>query len=140
MAEGQLVYHDGCVVEKDMAHVYVRIESNTACNSCQVKGVCSAGSSKEKVIKAATSQFFEIGDRARIVLEEKLAWLAILFAYIFPFLLVVAVLFTTYALSGSQTVSALVSLGSLVPYFLSFSLFKGKLEKRFHFRAERLLP
>lgn len=139
MSHHRMVYHDGNVVGVSGNHVRVKIISKSACADCHAKSVCNASDMDEKLIDAIADpgQSFETGDTVSLVMEEKLGWVAIFYAFGLPFIVMVTVLILFSALGYSETIAALAGLASLLPYYLLLYLFRKKVEKDFLFRVER---
>lgn len=139
MTDNRTVTHDGVVVEAKDRNVKVRIIAKSACADCHAKGVCTAADMDEKIIDAISPVDTRLhkGDTVRLVMEERLGWLAIFYGFFLPFLLMVTVLIVVSALGGSEAESALMGLGSLAPYYLLLYVFRHKVEKDFIFKAEK---
>lgn len=139
MTDNRTVTHDGVVVEANDQKVKVRIIAKSACAECHAKGVCTAADMEEKIIDAISpvdNRLYK-GDIVRVVMEERLGWLAVFYGFFLPLLLMVTVLMVTGALGGSEAKSALLGLGSLAPYYLLLYVFREKVEKDFIFKAEK---
>jgi len=139
MTRDRLISHEGIVVGFEKEKVRVRILSLSACASCHAKGSCTAADMSEKYIDALPADHFENGDKVTVVIEEKMGWTALLYGILIPFLILVTVLVILNVSGKSEPFSALVSLASLVPYYLFLYLLREKLEKKFTFKAERSL-
>lgn len=141
MADSQLVCHEGKVVgfKAKGDSVQVKILSSSACAQCHARGMCTALEMEEKIIDAipVSREPLKIGDTVVVMMEEKLGWKAIFYGFFLPLIVMVAVLFVSYALGSSETRAALYSLGSLIPYYLLLCVFREKIEKDFIFKAEK---
>lgn len=134
-----MVYHDGNVVSVSGNHVQVKIISKSACAECHAKGVCNASDMDEKLIDGVANpgHSFHIGEPVTLVMEEKLGWIAIFYAFGLPFLVMVSILILFSALGHSETFAALAGLASLLPYYLLLYVFRRKVEKDFLFKVEQ---
>lgn len=139
MSHHRMVYHDGIVVGVSGNHVRVKIISKSACAGCHAKNVCNASEMDEKMIDAVagSGQSFQTGETVTLVMEERLGWIAIFYAFGLPFIVMIAILILFSALGHSETIAALAGLASLLPYYLLLYLFRKKVEKDFLFRVER---
>jgi sigma-E factor negative regulatory protein RseC len=66
-----------------------------------------------------------------------MGWKAIFYGFFLPLVVMVAVLFVSYALGSSEIQAALYGIGSLIPYYLLLYVFRKKIEKDFVFKAEK---
>lgn len=141
MADSRLVCNEGKVVGfgiKD-GSVRVKILSRSACAQCHARGTCTALEMEEKIIDTVpvSRDPLQIGDTVVVMMEEKLGWKAILYGFFLPFIVMVSVLFVSYALGSGETRAALYGIGSLIPYYLLLYVFREKIEKDFIFKAEK---
>jgi len=137
MDPAKMISHEGIVVNVDKKRVKVRIISMSACSSCHAKGTCTAADMSEKFIDAYSDRVLSEGERVRVILEEKLGWVALFYGILIPFFILITVLFALSIAGKSESFSALSALISLVPYYIALHFFSGKIEKKFQFKAER---
>ena len=79
------------------------------------------------------------GDRVEVEGRERLAWKAILLAYILPFVVMMAVIAVLdYATDWSEAVIGTLSLCAIALYYIGLSVFKHRLQKQFTFSARRI--
>jgi positive regulator of sigma E activity len=140
MSASQTVCHPGVVKEIHKDLIRVSILSQSACGSCRAKGACSLGESTEKMIDvfSTTDQSFSVGDEIQLVMNESTGLKALLFGYILPFLFLLIVLFTLSAITGNEKLAGLISVGTLIPYYISLSFFRKYLKKSFSFSIQKL--
>lgn len=138
MTPGQLISHEGRVVEADNNKLKVKIISLSACSSCHARGSCSAADMSEKYIDAFSEENIKKGEKVNVIIEEKYGWIALMYGIIVPFLILVTLLFTLTSIGESESFSALISLLSLAPYYFLLYLLRGRFEKKFVFRAEKI--
>lgn len=137
MTRDRIISHEGKVVKVENNKVQVKIISLSACSSCHAKGSCSAADMSEKYIDALPEENFREGDAVNVILEERLGWTALFYGILLPFLILTSTLFLLTFSGKSEPLSAIVSLFSLVPYYILLYLLRGKFEKKFSFKAER---
>ena len=132
------IRHQGIVENIDGSHLRVRIVQTSACASCSVKGHCTSADTKEKLIDVtdmnATS--YQVGDQVWVVGELSMGAMAVLFAFILPFLVLIISLFIFMAIWNDELSSALCSLGLLIPYYYILWLNKSRLGKKFSFSIQ----
>ena len=118
------IRHQGIVENINGTHLQVRIVQTSACASCSIKGHCSSADTKEKLIDVIDeSSSYQPGDRVWVVGELSMGVMAVLLAFVFPFM----------AMWHDELVSALCSLGLLIPYYYILWLNKSRLGKKFSF-------
>mgnify|MGYP000837360943 CR=1 FL=1 len=129
------IKHQGIVENINGSHLQVRIIQTSACASCSVKGHCSSADTKEKLIDItdAAAGSYQPGDRVWVVGELSMGAMAVLYAFILPFFVVILSLFIFMAIWNDELLSALCSLALLIPYYYILWLNKSRLKKKFSF-------
>ena len=129
------IRHQGIVENINGSHLQVRIIQTSACASCSVKGHCSSADTKEKLIDItdAGAGSYQPGDRVWVVGELSMGAMAVLYAFILPFFVVILSLFIFMAIWNDELLSALCSLALLIPYYYILWLNKSRLKKKFSF-------
>ena len=133
------IKHQGTVENIEGRHVQVRIVQTSACASCSAKSFCSSSDSKEKLIDIyeTDTSSLRIGQEVVICGTTSMGMRAVGLAFVVPFVILIAVLFLLYKLTGgNETVSALGALLMLLPYYLILYFMKKSLRRRFSFRIE----
>ena len=129
------IKHLGIVENIQGSHLSVRIVQTSACAACSVKGHCSSADSKDKIIDiidtAAAS--YQVGENVMVVGETSMGMMAVLLAFVLPFVLLIFSLFLLMALMGNELYAALLSLAVLVPYYYILWLNKTRLKQKFSF-------
>ena len=94
---------------------------------------------KEKYIEVSThcNEDWEKGEKVIVLCNEELGFIALFWAYVLPFIVVICTLLICTSLNLGELYSGLISLGILIPYYLILSLFKTKLKKKFSFDIEK---
>ena len=132
---GRRIEHRGVVESVSEGVVYVRTERKTACAECHAKGLCGEQGG-ERLIKVATHEAsaFEVGEKVIVALENTtMAFSAILWAYLFPLCILLAVLFSAHALHFSDGVAALSSLGATALYYVVLYIMRRYFERKIKF-------
>lgn len=129
------ITHIGTVESTDDGWVKVRIVQASACSSCQIKQHCRSSESKEKVIDVyAPGASCHPGEQVVVVASVSMGLRAVGWAFVVPFVLLLAVLFGVMRMSGgSEALAALASLVALVPYYTVLYLLRGRFRKHFSF-------
>ena len=126
------IKHQGIVENINGSHLQVRIIQTSACASCSVKGHCTSADTKEKLVDVADADAasYQPGDRVWVTGELSMGVMAVLFAFIFPFLILIISLFVFMAIWNDELRSALAL---LVPYYYILWLNKSRMGKKFSF-------
>lgn len=129
------IRHQGIVENINGSHLQVRIIQTSACASCSVKGHCSSADTKEKIIDVTDpdAASYQPGDRVWVIGELSMGAMAVLYAFIFPFLVLIISLFIFMAIWNDELCSALCSLALLIPYYYILWLNKSRMGKKFSF-------
>jgi|L827metagenome_2_1110789.scaffolds.fasta_scaffold00107_38 sigma-E factor negative regulatory protein RseC len=130
------IKHQGIVENIIGSQIFVRIVQTTGCASCSARGYCSSSESKEKTIEVTDydSMNYNVGDFVEITGQTSMGMMAVLWAFILPFLILIISLFSTMSLSGgNELLSSAVSFILLVPYYLILWVSKAKMKKHFSF-------
>ncbi|WP_417009045.1 SoxR reducing system RseC family protein [Bacteroides congonensis] len=129
------IKHLGIVENIQGSHLSVRIVQTSACAACSAKGHCTSADSKDKIIDiidtAAAS--YQVGERVMVVGETSMGMMAVVLAFIIPFVLLIIALFLFMSLIGNELYAALLSLAVLVPYYFILWLNKTRLKQKFSF-------
>jgi len=120
-------------VEEIIDHrIRVRIHRDSACGHCNVKGICNLSDVSERIIETNDRSLnLKIGDIVGITITRNMGNKAVLLGYLLPFLLLITVLITLNALGFHEWLSGLISLATLVPYYMFLHLFRDRLRKSF---------
>ncbi|MBP6634710.1 MAG: SoxR reducing system RseC family protein [Paludibacter sp.] len=132
------IEHSGFVTRVEGKNIQVQIIQMSACSSCHAKGACSAADMDEKFVDVeSTDDTLRIGDMVNIVGESSTGLLAVLLAFVIPFMLILTSLFVLRDIVPNEAVSGTVSLALLIPYYIILSLFNKKLKRKLQFRIEK---
>ncbi|MCD8092044.1 MAG: SoxR reducing system RseC family protein [Bacteroides sp.] len=133
-----IIRHQGIVENINGSHLQVRIIQTSACASCSVKGHCSSADTKEKLIDITDTDAvsYQPGDQVWVIGELSMGAMAVLYAFIFPFLVLIVSLFLFMVIWNDELRSALCSLALLIPYYYILWLNKSRLGKKFSFSIQ----
>ena len=101
------IKHLGIVENIQGSHLSVRIVQTSACAACSAKGHCSS--------------------------ETSMGMMAVVLAFVLPFVLLIFSLFLLMALIENELYAALLSLAVLIPYYFVLWLNKTRLKQQFSF-------
>ena len=127
------ISHEGIITRIDNDNVQIKILSKSACASCNIKGACNMSEMKEKIIDIPRpkDKNLSIGQEVKISMGLGQANSAVIFAYVIPVIILVGMIFILSALKFDEGINALISIGSLVPYYLILFLFRNKIKRKF---------
>ncbi|MFA8436551.1 MAG: SoxR reducing system RseC family protein [Marinifilaceae bacterium] len=132
--------HIGTIEKIENGVISVSILNVSACAGCHAKGACSMADMKEKSIEIIDySNQYKVGDKVNVAYRESLGWVALLLAYVLPFVMVLLAMFVTAAFTDNELWIGLNGLIILVPYYAVLALFKHKLKKTFSFTIQKIV-
>lgn len=136
----QIIEHSGIVQHIDGKHIRVQIVQESACGSCHAKSTCTAAEMKEKYVDVeAETTDFKPGDAVMLYGRSSMGLLAVLLAFVLPFLLILITLFVLRSQTDNEALSGTIALAILVPYFIILSFFNQKLKTTLKFNIRRKL-
>jgi sigma-E factor negative regulatory protein RseC len=129
------IEHQGIVRNTDETHIQVRIIQTSACAACTAQTFCSAADSKEKIIEIdKTNDNYQVGDEVVVTGETSVAIMAVLFAFVIPFVILIASLFVFMSVTNSnELLSASLSLLFLIPYYVILRIKRNYLKRKLIF-------
>lgn len=134
MADLDYIEHEGIVTEVSPQLIKVRIVNESACASCHAKGSCTTADLQDKIIDVYQSESnVQPGQKVMLLGKKTLAPKAVLIAYVYPIILILSVLITTFYLTNNEILAGGLALLVLVPYYIVIFLLKDKLKKTFSF-------
>ena len=134
----ELIRHEGIVLAVKDGKALVEIVQTSACSACKARGMCMSAESQEKRIDAVMLEPMVAGDRVEVMVAEKLAWKAVLLAYILPFVVMIAVVGLLELWIPNEAIVGSVALCAIAVYYIALSFFRGRLQKEFSFTARKL--
>ena len=139
MQNNKQIDHVGTISNIKDEKITVKILNVSACAGCHAKSACTMSDMQEKDIDIIDySGKFKLGEQVNVAAKESLGWLALILAYVIPFVLVLIVLFIA-SLFTSELISGLLSLAILLPYYYLLYTFKDQLKKTFTFTIHKIV-
>lgn len=131
-----MIVHKGIVREVRGGMVVVGVEAAGACAGCKVAGLCglSGESEKEVGVWDAKAAEYAVGDEVVVGIGTAMAVKAVLWAYVVPFSLMLATLFTV---GGSDLRKGLATLGAVILYYIVLWFFRGGLQREIVFKLAK---
>jgi len=130
------IRHTGIVERIDGETAVVRIAQTSACAACHAAKMCMASESREKRIEARLTAPVQVGQEVDVVVREELGWLAVLLAYVIPFVLLVAAVAALGKAGWSEALAGTGALVAVAVYYAVLRLFRDRLQRKFTFYVE----
>lgn len=130
------ITHDGLISQISKDVIEVMIVSKASCASCQVKGACSASDVEEKKVNVKRNLYdnYNVGDKVVVMMDQSLGTWAVMFGYVFPFLVLLIGLVVFTQLFESEGLAGLLALALLAPYYFILYLSRKQMDKVFQFK------
>ena len=133
------IKHVGVVESVNDGRIQVRIIQSSACASCKAAKQCHTSESKEKVIDIYSDDTeYVIGQRVMVMASYKVGLVAVSLAMLVPLVLMTSILFLLTACGYDEITVAVISLLSLIPYYIMLFIFRNQINKRVTFTIEKL--
>jgi sigma-E factor negative regulatory protein RseC len=129
------VEHRGIVERIEDNVVMVKVERQSACAGCHAKGLCGE-SGQERIIEVRTpnAKEFQPAERGIVALErETMGFMSVVWAYLLPLVLLLAVLFTAHALGLGDGPAAIASLTSTAAYYVMLYILRRHIDRKIKF-------
>src|SRR4030043_1046600 len=135
---GKEITHEGIVQEVRDNNVIVSFVSQPACSSCNLKNSCSLAEGVIKNLEVSSSgKLYKAGEKVLVVLQQSHGFRAVFLGYILPFLIVLISLVILLKLTNNEALAGLISISSLVPYYLILWILRGHINEIFKFRLQK---
>lgn len=133
-----VIKHKGIVENINNSHIRVRITQASACASCSVKGHCGSADNKEKIVDVYDTQHtYSLGEEVMIYGTTSMGMQAVFIAFVVPFIILIAALFISLSVTdGDEPLSGLISLITLIPYYIIIYFLRNKIKKNFSFTVK----
>lgn len=129
------IQHRGIVESLESDVVKVKVQKESACAACHAKGLCGEKGA-ERIIEVRTpnAQEYCVGDRVIVALEHgKMGLTSLLWAYIFPLIVLLGVLFGAHGLGFEDGTAATASIVATAVYYVAIYLLRGYFERKIKF-------
>lgn len=130
------IQHRGIVERIDRDTVFVAVEQQTACAGCHAKSVCGVGSDEKRIIEVVTpyAASYEVGERVIVaLLRNSMGLSSIIWGYMMPLVVLLAVLFGAKLLGADDGVAAVATLISVALYYVALYLARSYFARKIQF-------
>ena len=139
MGMDELIKHEGIVLSVNGTKAHVEIVQTSACSACKARSMCMSAESQQKQMDVEMLEPMSVGDRVEVQVRERLAWKAVILAYLMPFVVMMAVIAGLDVLTEwSEAIIGTLSLCAIALYYIGLSFFKHRLQKQFSFTARKV--
>ena len=133
-----LLRHEGIVSKVSKDSVTVSLKGNLHCEACNARSACGVSDSETKEIEIPfPAQSLELNENVEVFLKKELGLKAVFWAYVFPFILLFAVLLVA-SLAYPEWIAGLMAIGVLVPYYLLLYALKDSFKNAFKVSVSKL--
>ena len=133
----EYIEHEAIVkkIQPELNLVTVRIDDIEECGDCPASNLCGSKGETSNIvtIKTPYADRFKVDDIVTVRGTEKMHHKAIMYATVFPCIILVATMVGLYLLTGNQLASALTGLGVTMLFYFILWLFRNKIAHEFTF-------
>lgn len=130
-ADETIVKHEGVVSKITNDVVTISLKGNINCEGCKAKAACGVSESNDKEIEVPISnQQLNLNENVEVLLNKNLGLKAVFWAYVFPFIIMLAVLLIASTLV-KEWIAGLLSIAVLIPYYLMLYVLRSTFKKAF---------
>ena len=135
MKNAETISHEGIVTKITDDELEIKILAQSACAACHAKSACGMDEQAEKILTVPRpkDKNFALNQKVNVEMAIGQGNKAAVLAYLFPIVLLLAVLFVCLGLGLSEGLSALISILALIPYYIVLYLRRDKLKKKFEY-------
>ena len=134
----ETISHEGVVTKITDDELEIKILAQSACAACHAKSACGMGEQAEKtlLVPRPKDKEFALNQKVNVKMAIGQGNKAAVLAYLLPIILLLAVLFVCIGLGLNEGLSALISFGALVPYYIVLYRRRDKLKEKFDHTIE----
>lgn len=137
---GDIIEHQGEIIEIGIDYIMVEIISQSACSSCNAKSMCSMGETESKVVEVENKgyEMFEIGETVNVILRKSLGFKALYISYLIPLLILILLLLSLSSFGIGELTTGLSIIIALAIYYIGVYLLRDRFKREFVFTIEKL--
>jgi len=133
LSESNTINHIGIVQKSDNKSVTVIISAESACSGCHAEGSCSLFGKEEKIIEVKGYYDVKAGDTVNVIMNQSTGFTALFLGYMLPLIILIITLITFLSVRFPELISGLLSIASLLPYYLLLYFFRKRINDKFKF-------
>ncbi|MHC1690558.1 MAG: SoxR reducing system RseC family protein [Bacteroidales bacterium] len=137
---GDIIEHQGEIIEIGIDYIMVEIISQSACSSCNAKSMCSMSEAESKVVEVENKgyEMFEIGETVNVILRKSLGFKALYISYLIPLLILILILLSLSSFGIGELTTGLSIIIALAVYYIGVYLLRDRFKREFVFTIEKL--
>ncbi len=137
---GDIIEHQGEIIEIGIDYIMVEIISRSACSSCNAKSMCSMSEAESKVVEVENKgyEMFEIGETVNVILRKSLGFKALYISYLIPLLILILILLSLSSFGIGELTTGLSIIIALAVYYIGVYLLRDRFKREFVFTIEKL--
>lgn len=138
--DSETITHEGIITRVGKEEIEVKILSKSACAACHAKSACSMSDMAEKtlIIPHDGKQSFTLMQKVNIKMSVGQAGKAVVLAYVVPFCILIATLIVLLTLQIEDGLAAIISIATLIPYYIILYKCRNRIKKKFRYEVETL--
>jgi len=128
--------HPAEIIQIQKNKLLVQICRPEACSGCAIKSTCQLkeNTKQQLIIPTKHTSNYHIGQSITIEISNRTGFLAILYAYILPLILMLSTLIITINITPNELIVGFFSIFVLIPYYTALYLCKNHLNQKFSFK------
>jgi len=137
---GDIIEHQGEIIEIGIDNIMVEIISQSACSSCNAKSMCSMSEAESKVVEVENKgyEMFEVGETVNVILRKSLGFKALYISYLIPLLILILILLSLSSFGIGELTTGLSIIIALAVYYIGVYLLRDRFKREFVFTIEKL--
>ena len=127
--------HRGVVTRVEAQTVVVSVVAQSACAGCHAKGICGeSGAERVIVVKTSNASEYSVGESVVVALQrQSMALVSVVWGYVVPLVVLLAVLFGSVSLGLSDGIAALSTILAVVIYYVGLYIARRVFERKIEF-------
>ncbi len=127
--------HRGVVTRVEAQTVVVSVVAQSACAGCHAKGICGeSGAERVIVVKTSNASEYSVGESVVVALQrQSMALVSVVWGYVVPLVVLLAVLFGSVSLGLSDGIAALSTILAVVIYYVGLYVARRVFERKIEF-------
>ncbi len=130
----------GIIESANNNRIRIRIDRESACGHCDVRGICNMAGLSERTIEVDdATQCYTVGETVVVTITRSMGNKAILLGYLLPFFLLITTLVICTVCSFPEWISGILSILVLLPYYFFLYLFRERLCRNITFSIRKII-
>lgn len=133
--------HTGEIVSIDGSVLKVRMTVGSGCSECSVRGACGMSESEDRIVSVydpLLASTCAVGEQVYVSVTQVAGMKAVVYSYIMPFFVMVAVMVTLSALGAGELLTGGATLLSCALYYIVLHFMRDRISKEIEFSIERI--